>query len=183
MIRDCVQRALDAVDKERVRRQQTLTLEQMDEAVREVRGAVMMAWPMGLPPFDPVQMILDDQEELEGTAAGKEHLDPETAALWWASKELLRDSGKKLMDYVGRNDKTKIVVKLQRKGTGPPAREPAVDTETQKQMMAYYYKKQEEHKKLMESAEDDYLNSEWADPKRLKNYFNGVGQGVSWKPR
>jgi len=36
----------------------------------------------------------------------------EDAQLWWASKELQR--GKKLQDYVGRNEKTKIIVKIQK---------------------------------------------------------------------
>ena len=39
-------------------------------------------------------------------------LDEETAELWWASKVMLRE--KKLCDYVGRNEKTKIVAKLQK---------------------------------------------------------------------
>lgn len=36
----------------------------------------------------------------------------EEAQLWWAAKEMQR--GKKLQDYVGKNEKTKIVVKLQK---------------------------------------------------------------------
>jgi hypothetical protein len=38
------------------------------------------------------------------------------------------------------------VLKLQKKGSGAPSREPPVDAETQKAMMAWYYKKQEEQK-------------------------------------
>lgn len=34
------------------------------------------------------------------------------AQLWWAAKELHRD--KKLQDYIGKNEKTKIVVKIQK---------------------------------------------------------------------
>ncbi len=34
------------------------------------------------------------------------------AQLWWAGKELLPE--KTLADYVGRNEKTKIVVKIQK---------------------------------------------------------------------
>lgn len=34
------------------------------------------------------------------------------ARLWWAGKELQR--GKKLSDYIGKNEKTKIVVKVQK---------------------------------------------------------------------
>lgn len=55
---------------------------------------------------------------------------------------------KKLKDYVGRNEKTKIIAKLQKKGQGAPSREPVFSEEEQKQMMAYAYKKQEELKVL-----------------------------------
>ena len=34
------------------------------------------------------------------------------------------------------------IVRLQKSGSGAPVREPAVDEQTQKKMMAYYYKKQ-----------------------------------------
>ena len=34
------------------------------------------------------------------------------ASLWWAGKELAR--GKKLSDFIGTNEKTKIVCKLQK---------------------------------------------------------------------
>ena len=71
-------------------------------------------------------------------------LEESSAQLWWAGKELAR--GKKLLDYVGRNEKTKIIAKLQQKGQGAPAREPVFSDEERKQMMAYAYRKQEEHK-------------------------------------
>ena len=78
--------------------------------------------------------------------AGQQVLEEETVQLWWAGKELMRS--KKLMDYVGRNEKTKIVAKLQRKGQGAPAREAVFSEEDQKKMMAYAYRKQEELKVL-----------------------------------
>ena len=34
--------------------------------------------------------------------------------------------------------------------------------------MHFYYKKQEESKKLEENNEDNYLDSEWANPLNLK---------------
>jgi hypothetical protein len=49
-------------------------------------------------------------------------LAPEGAALWFAGKQLQPE--KKLADYLGRNENTRAVVKLQKKGQGPPAREP-----------------------------------------------------------
>lgn len=39
-------------------------------------------------------------------------LDSETSQLWWAGKELQHT--KKLEDYIGKNEKTKIVAKLQK---------------------------------------------------------------------
>lgn len=39
-------------------------------------------------------------------------LDKEITTLWWAGKEMI--PGKKLADYVGKNEKTKIVAKLQK---------------------------------------------------------------------
>ena len=39
-------------------------------------------------------------------------LDESTTQLWWAGKELQR--GKKLQDFIGKNEKTKLIVKLQK---------------------------------------------------------------------
>lgn len=71
--------------------------------------------------------------------------------LWWAGKEIL--SGKKLIDYVGKNEKTKIVAKLQKKGQGPPAREPVFTEDDKKLMMAHAYKRQEELKVCTKSGQ------------------------------
>lgn len=52
-----------------------------------------------------------------------------------------------MSDYVGKNEKTKIVnkfikiVKLTKKGAGQPGKEPLIDEPAYKKMMAYYYKK------------------------------------------
>ena len=98
--------------------------------------------------------------------------------IWWAGKEFQK--GKKLKDHVGRNEKTKVVIRMQISSAGPPVREPAVDAETQKKMMAFYYKKQEEQKKLEEESDDYYLNSQWANPNNLKNSLMGTNQ-VKWR--
>ena len=44
--------------------------------------------------------------------ASLEVIEPDAASLWWAGKEMVR--GKKLCDFVGKNEKTKIVCKLQK---------------------------------------------------------------------
>ena len=51
-----------------------------------------------------------------------EALDPETTELWFAGKKMERS--KCLQDYLGRNEKTRAVVKLQGAGEMKPAREP-----------------------------------------------------------
>jgi len=44
--------------------------------------------------------------------------------MWWAGKELLKD--KTLNFYTGKNEKTKIIVKLTKSGSGAPVREGAI---------------------------------------------------------
>jgi hypothetical protein len=53
---------------------------------------------------------------------GGQDLDPATCQLWFASKPLVAD--KPLSEGVGRNERTKAIVKLTKKGAGAPAREP-----------------------------------------------------------
>ena len=87
--------------------------------------------------------------------AGLQVLEGSSTQLWWAGKELV--VGKKLMDYIGKNEKTKIVAKLQKKGQGPPAREPVFSEDEKKKMMSYAYRKQEEMKvKERESIQQQY---------------------------
>lgn len=126
---------------------------------------------MGLPAYDTIQMTIEGNEGLEGTAAGQQLLDENTAELWVASR--MFDRKQTVGDRLGKNEKTKVVGKLQNPGAGPPGREPGVSEEEKKAMMAYYFKKQEEMKKLAESNEDDYLHSSWADSKQLQRSLRG----------
>jgi len=153
------------------------SIKAMEEAINNVRGAVMIVYPMGLPDYDHVRCILEEREDLEG-AQGLEVMDPDRSSLWAFSKEMQGD--KALSDYVGKNDKSKVIVKLQKKGAGAPSREPVVSEDEQKAMIAFYHKKQQEAEKMDMEDEDAYLHSSWANPKALKNSFSGVGE-VSWK--
>jgi cilia- and flagella-associated protein 298 len=137
-----------------------------------------MSYPMGLPPWDTVKLTIDGLDGLEGTAAGQEVLDPNTAELWIASKSLDRSPGRTVGDRLGRNEKTKCIAKLQKPGAGPPGREAGVSEEEKKAMMAYYFKKQEELKKISENNEDDYLHSAWADPKQLQRSLRGQSDAI-----
>ena len=138
-----------------------------------MRGAVTMAYPMGLPEWDTVRLTLESDVGLDGTGAGMEILDPATAELWVASRAF--DRGTKVSDRLGKNEKTKVIGKLQKPGAGAPAREAVVSEDERKAMMAFYFKKQEEQKALAENSEDDYLNSVWADPKALQRSMRGMG--------
>merc|ERR1719282_465791 len=134
---------------------------------------------MKLPPYDPVQMEFEGEEDLSGTQASLEVIDQ--GALWWAGKELLPE--KLLSDYVGKNEKTKVIVKLTKKGSSAPGREQVMSEEEKKQMMAWQYRKQEEMKKLHEADDgDDYYNSPWANSNNLKNQFHGIGN-IKWGPK
>ncbi len=158
--------------------QTTVTFSQLREAFLNIKGSVMIAYPMGLPDYDPVSTLLNEETPYQHP----DMLDPETAVMWFAGKELHRDH--KLMDTksIGRNEKTTVIVKLTKKGVGAPVRESPVTAEQQKEIMAYYYRKQEENKKLIQDDDISFTNSSWADEKSLKKHFQGVSN-VGWRPK
>ncbi|XP_073473226.1 cilia- and flagella-associated protein 298 [Aquarana catesbeiana] len=156
-----------------------VTIDMVKDALDQLRGAVMIVYPMGLPPHDPIRMEFENNEDLSGTQAGQMVIEEPDAQLWWAGKELLRN--KKLADYVGKNEKTKIIVKIQKRGQGAPAREPAISEEEQKNMMMYYHRRQEALKKLEEDEDISYMNADWADSNSLKRQFQGV-KNIKWRP-
>ena len=165
------QDAKQAVSADQVKNKVPLTVELLEEKLSTIRGAVTMAFPMGLPTFDPVRIAIEDADH-SAEIYGEKQLSAETAQLWWASKEFPRDQT--VGDRVGRNEKTKIIVKLQQPGSGPPAREPGVTEDERKAMMAHYFRKQEEMKRLADNNEDDFLSSSWADPSALRKQLNGT---------
>jgi len=175
VLRKQVAEAVAAVSVKQAEMKVALTSEMMAEQLRLLGGAVTIAFPQGLPEYDPVKVGVEDAEDLGGEQASLFVLDPETCVLWWAGKMMNRDAGKILSDFVGRNEKTKIVAKLQKAGSGAPQREPAISEDEQKAMMAFYHKKQEQQKKMAANDEDDYVNSSWANPASLKDSMQGMG--------
>ncbi|KAL3790479.1 hypothetical protein HJC23_012035 [Cyclotella cryptica] len=165
----------DYVSKEQVQRKIPLTIQEINKKINNVRGAVTMAYPMGLPEWDLTRIALDEPiEKLKNTYLGGFFVQAENAALWSCNKEFRR--GQRVSDRLGScNEKTKVITKLTTKGSGPPAREPIVSEAERNAMTAFYFKRQEELKKLAEADEDDYLNSEWADPKGMKRNLQGLG--------
>ena len=49
-----------------------------------------------------------------------------------------------LSEYIGKNDKTKVIVKLQRSTAGPPLREGVMSQEQEKQMMLHMFRRNQE---------------------------------------
>lgn len=59
-----------------------------------------------------MKWIIEDTEDLKGMAASKDVFEEQGTSIWWANKEMIK--GKKLLDFVGKNEKTKLIVKMQK---------------------------------------------------------------------
>merc|ERR1711879_92606 len=135
-----------------------LTIEGLKEQINLLRGMVMIAYPAyhGLPEWEPVVEMLEGTFPYLEAFPDCEWSEAKDTVVWACRKEWL--PGKFLKDYVP-NEKTKMVVKLAKSGTGQPVAEPQIDKETHSKMLAYYHKKQEEHKQLEADNDDTYLDS------------------------
>lgn len=51
-----------------------------------------------------------------------------------------------MKDFLGNNEKTKVIVKLQKRGSGKPAREPLMSEDERKELMLHAYHRQEQLK-------------------------------------
>ncbi|XP_045507161.1 cilia- and flagella-associated protein 298-A [Colias croceus] len=171
--------AKETISKKHVDLRKCMTQKDVARALEELRGATKIVFPAGLPPHDPVRMELDNVEDLTGTQAANEVIDPARACLWACGKKLI--SGNMLCDHLGKNDKTKVTVKLCSSSEGAPGREPVLTEDERKQLMLQAYRKQEEWKKLEQDEDDSYLDSKWADGQNLKRQFHGLNN-ISWKP-
>lgn len=169
--------------------------EELQALADALKGGVMMVYPEQCSGADHLQRLTSmlDSETISDIDKSKAHrilsiIDDGAvtedvmqgqAAMWWSGKPLARDA--ELQKYTGKNDKTKIVVKLAKEGGSAPPREPAVDAKTQSELMAHYFRKQEEEKKIVEDDDVSYANSEWANNKGLKGQLLGMGQ-VKFRP-
>jgi hypothetical protein len=157
-----------------VEQKRYLTKQLLHEQLDICRGLMMMAYPgfHGLGEFEPMWVILENKEEFDEKMDLSDDLNPENTTLWAVNKELQR--GKTFADHFGKNEKSKMVVKAQKRGSGAPSREPMIDQETHKKMLSYYHKKQEEAKKLDQADDgDQYLGAKWADGNQLKAQLHG----------
>ncbi|KAI8423842.1 hypothetical protein MSG28_012852 [Choristoneura fumiferana] len=178
VLKKAAETAKEFVSKKHVDLRKCLTQKDVARALDELRGATKIVFPAGLPPHDPVRMELDNVEDLTGTQAALEVLDPSKACLWACGKKLL--SGNRLSDHLGKNDKTKVTVKLCASSEHAPGREPVMTEAERKELMLHAYRRQEEWKKLEEDDDDHYMDSKWADGQGLKRALHGFND-ISWK--
>ncbi|KAG7157569.1 cilia- and flagella-associated protein 298-A-like [Homarus americanus] len=179
VIRKTIAEAKGIISKEQVKSNTRLTEQHICDALDMLRGAVMIVYPMNLPTHDPIREELENRESLSGTQDQKYVLEAPMTQLWFAGKEIL--CGKKLLDYLGKNEKTKVIIKVQKRGQGAPSREPVLTEEARQALMVAEFKNREELKKLQDDDDDSYHNSSWADNHQLHRAFQGL-DNISWKP-
>lgn len=171
------------------------TMEELRQLADTIKGATMMAFPRECSGVDALQRLaalLDGETASEkerniahrvlsiiDEGAKTDDIVEGPHQLWWCGKAL--DGEATFTKYTGKNDKTKLVVKLGKLGGTAPVRESGLDHQTQSEMMAYWYRKQEEAKKLVEDDDISYANSQWANPNGLKSSLNGMGN-VKFRP-
>ncbi|RLU24429.1 hypothetical protein DMN91_002518 [Ooceraea biroi] len=144
LLNKTIEDARTMTSKKLVQQEKLVTQKTVQEALDLLRGAVMIVYPMGLPPHDVIRQEFENTEDLTGTQASLEVIDEQLAQLWFSGKELL--PGRKIKDFLGNNEKTKVIVKLQKRGSGRPAREPLMTEDEQKQFMLHAYRRQEQLK-------------------------------------
>jgi len=157
----------------------TLVQKNVKEALDLLRGAVTIVYPMQLPPHDTIRNEFHNTEDLTGTQASREVIEPAKAQLWFAGKQMLPD--KSLADFIGNNDKCKVIVKLQKAGEGAPGREPVFSEAERNQMMMHAYRRQEEFKRLQQDDDDSYLDAGWSNNASLKSQMQGIGS-IKFRP-
>merc|ERR1712159_526908 len=86
VIRRTVADAEEAVSKRQFEQKVEFTVEALQDHVDSIRGALMIAYPMGLPDWEPARQGIEGTEELEGTAEGQDVMDETSTVMWWASK-------------------------------------------------------------------------------------------------
>ncbi|KAF5274276.1 hypothetical protein FQR65_LT04394 [Abscondita terminalis] len=197
LINNTIKEAKAMISKNLAKEDKCLTPKIIQNAIDILKGAVMIVYPMKLPPHDVIRMEFENIEDLSGTQASLDVIDPMAAQIWFCGKEMYRD-GKIVRDYVGKIENCKVgtlyfkvkslhlyrnqvIMKLTKRGQGAPGREPVMTEDERKQWMLHAYRRQEELKKLDADDDDSYLNSEWADNGNLKRAFHGI-QNISWRP-
>lgn len=141
ILKKAIEDAKSMVGKNLVQTNTPLIQSTIQKAMDILNGSVTIVYPMQLPPHDPIRMEFTNTEDLSGTQASKEIIELAKGQIWFAGRNMLPN--KILSEYLGTNNKTKVILKIAKCGEGAPAREPAVSEEARKQMMLQAYRRQE----------------------------------------
>ena len=82
--------ANDCLSPTLVKQRVAISMEMLEDKLANIKGAVMMAYPMGLPSWDPVALCIEGDHGLDGTQQAASLLDADLATLWVASKDFPR---------------------------------------------------------------------------------------------
>ena len=107
VIKNTVNQAKEMISKKLVQQDKCLNMKMVQEVINLLKGAVTIVYPMKLPPHDVIRMEFENVEELSGTQASLEVIDPATAQLWFCGKEMYRNR-KLVGDYVGQVENCKV---------------------------------------------------------------------------
>lgn len=107
VLTNTVKDAKELISNKLVLQDKILTLKDVQEAINLLKGAVTIVYPMKLPPHDVIRMEFENIEDLTGTQASLEVIDPATAQMWFCGKEMYRD-GKTIGEYVGKIENCKV---------------------------------------------------------------------------
>lgn len=175
--KDVLERAITdaeaAISADLVQKKKALTLDIVTEELARLSAAITIVYPQGLPTSEPVRKVM------EGEKVEYEY-DPETCQFWSVRKSYQRN--KHVYDYTTKNERQKLVAKLTSAESGPPPRNMSMSQEAQIRLMSQMHKKAEELKRIENDDDDSYLDSAWANPRGLKNTFQGL-EDVDWKPK
>lgn len=108
VIQKAIKDAKDMISKNLVIQQKCLDMKTVQEAMSILKGATLIVYPMKLPPHDIIRQEFENIEDLSGTQASLEVIDPTSAQLWFCGKEMYRD-GKILGDYLGKIENCKVL--------------------------------------------------------------------------
>lgn len=148
----------------------------LEEHLALIAAAAAAASPGGVvPPGDPLARLLAAGTVWAGGSGEDTPLSAEGASLYGPGAKQLPPAGL-LSALTGRNEKTRVTLRLVAGGEAAPGREAAVPSaEEQAGMLAFYRRKTGEAEALARAEASVSDESPWADGRALKATLAGVG--------
>ncbi|XP_010253372.1 PREDICTED: UPF0769 protein C21orf59 homolog [Nelumbo nucifera] len=110
-LRRALSEAKTYASKDQVLNKKPLSPHVLKDHIQAIEREVMVNQSLDL--SDSTQL----QQLFSGSSSDLKLMQEDTTQLWWAGKELMRN--KRLCDYIGENEKTKIMIRLQLPASDP----------------------------------------------------------------